>query len=51
MIYNIYIQDQLWCSIEANDTDDVIKKIGEKFANKKILFDESKPKSIKIEPA
>jgi hypothetical protein len=49
MKYDIYIQDMFNSSIEASNTGDALRIIGIKINNQEILFDESKPKSVKVE--
>ena len=50
MLYNIYLQNNLVGSLEASDTDDVLKLVGQKIQSGEYAFDESVPHSIRIEP-
>jgi hypothetical protein len=50
MKYNVFIQNNLTCVIEANDTDDALKIIAKKITDGDIVFDNSKPKGVRVEP-
>lgn len=50
MKYNIYIQDILIGSIEADNTGDALKVVGSRIDSNEIIFDPSKKRSIRIEP-
>lgn len=50
MKYTIYIQEKPVDTIIAEDTDDVLSVVAQKIKNGIITFDESKPRSIRIEP-
>jgi hypothetical protein len=50
MKYNVFIQNTLNCTIESDDTDDVLKILAQKIRDGEITFDPSNPKSIRIEP-
>lgn len=50
MKYSIYIQDKMVDTIIAEDTDDVLSIVAKKLKDGVLSFDDSKPKSIRIEP-
>lgn len=50
MQYEVYIQEIYAGLITATNTSEALKIIGTKIATKEYLYDESKPKSIRIEP-
>jgi|688.fasta_scaffold1398878_2 hypothetical protein len=50
MKYNVFIQNSLNCTIEAEDTDDVLRVVANKISEGHIVLDPTKPKGIRIEP-
>ncbi len=48
--YNVFIQHTLNCTIESDDTDDVLRILAQKIRDGHIVFDPLKPKDIRIEP-
>lgn len=50
MKYNVYVQDNLVMEIEADDTDDALRLVSSKISSQEIVYDTSKPISIKLQP-
>jgi hypothetical protein len=50
MIYNVYIQENLVASLEANDTDDALRLVAQKIESGEYSQDPAIPPSIRLEP-
>jgi hypothetical protein len=50
MTYNVYIQGNLVGTLEANDTDDALRLVGQKLGSGEYSQDPALPPSIKLEP-
>lgn len=50
MKYKVYIQNNYLKTIEANNTGEALSKVTVELENGTITFDETQPRSIRLEP-